>query len=350
MQPAPYLIRGNPVFVLVPGLRRDDVWIPAFAGMTVWETFYETVNMSSEKNVDFLSREAKVTHHSEGGMHMQIGRKFWLFVMVLICFGAVNQALAEGEPDIHYVPTPQYVVDEMLEVAGTNKDDFVYDLGCGDGRFVITAAKRFGARGVGIDIDPQRIRESQANAKTAGVMDRVKFIEADLFKSNFSQATVVSLYLLPELNLRLRPSLFQQLKPGTRIVSHDFDMGDWKPDFSDEIGNDRYYLWILPADVAGEWNGTLSPAAGQDRQLTVQLIQKFQEINGQAIYKGSEAAISDIKLKGDRLNFFITLNIRGQRVEAYFKGQVKGNEMSGSLQAEGGTLEGSHEWKAVRSR
>jgi predicted O-methyltransferase YrrM len=136
----------------------------------------------------------------------------------------------QREPDVVYVPTPQEVVDKMLALAKVTKDDVIYDLGSGDGRIPITAAQKFGTKGVGIDINPERIQEANANAQKAGVSDRVKFLNQDLFSSNFSEATVVTLYLLPELNVKLRPQLFKQLKPGTRVVSHDFDMGDWKPD------------------------------------------------------------------------------------------------------------------------
>ncbi|HEV3471257.1 MAG TPA: class I SAM-dependent methyltransferase [Pyrinomonadaceae bacterium] len=149
--------------------------------------------------------------------------------------------------DVPYVPTPQAVVDEMLKLAEVGKGDVVYDLGCGDGRIVITAAKRYGARGVGIDIDPERIKESEANAVQAGVTDRVKFMVQDLFEADFKEATVVTLYLLPSINLKLRPKLLADLKPGTRVVSHAFDMGDWKPDKTSEADGRPVYLWVVPA-------------------------------------------------------------------------------------------------------
>jgi SAM-dependent methyltransferase len=152
-------------------------------------------------------------------------------------------------PDVIYVPTPQNVVDAMLDMAKVTKNDVVYDLGCGDGRIVITAAK-LGARGVGIDIDPQRIKEARENAKTAGVEDRVQFLETDLFTADISKATVVTLYLLPSLNLKLQPKLFKELKPGTRIVSHSFDMGDWKPEQTREIEYRTIYFWTIPANQA----------------------------------------------------------------------------------------------------
>lgn len=161
---------------------------------------------------------------------------------------AVAQAPVLRSPDVVYVPTPQAVVDRMLAIAKVNSKDVLYDLGSGDGRLPITAAKKFGIRATGIDIDPQRIKEANANAKKAGVTDRVRFLNQDLFQSQFSDATVVTLYLLPELNVKLRPQLLSQLKPGTRIVSHAFDMGDWKPERTEQVGNSTIYFWTVPAN------------------------------------------------------------------------------------------------------
>ena len=152
----------------------------------------------------------------------------------------------QKSPDVPYVPTPQTVVDEMLKIAAVSKDDVVYDLGSGDGRIVITAAKNFQARGVGVDINPERIKEANANAQQAGVTDRVKFIEQDLFETDLKEASVVTLYLLPEVNLRLRPKLWRELKPGTRVVSHSFDMGDWKPEKTVKLGERTIYYWVIP--------------------------------------------------------------------------------------------------------
>lgn len=158
--------------------------------------------------------------------------------------------ISQREPDVVYVPTPQEVVDEMLALAKVTKDDIIYDLGSGDGRIPITAAQKFGTRGFGIDINPERIKEANANAKKAGVSDRVKFLNQDLFQTDISKATVVTLYLLPTLNVKLRPQLFKQLKPGTRVVSHDFDMGEWKPDrvVKTKEGS-TIYLWTIPKQV-----------------------------------------------------------------------------------------------------
>ena len=149
--------------------------------------------------------------------------------------------------DVPYVPTPEEVVDEMLRLANVQKTDKLYDLGSGDGRIVVTAAKRFGTRGVGVDLDPERVREANENARKAGVSNLVEFRQQDLFQTNLQDATVVTLYLLPEINLRLRPKLLRELKPGTRIVSHAFDMGDWKPEKVVRVGGRTVYFWTIPA-------------------------------------------------------------------------------------------------------
>lgn len=149
-------------------------------------------------------------------------------------------------PDVIFVPTPNDVVNKMLELAQVTAKDVVYDLGCGDGRIVITAAQRYGCRGVGIDIDPERIREATENVQKAKVTDKVKFIQGDLFEADISEATVVSLYLLTELNLKLRPKLMKDLRPGTRVVSHAFSMGDWKPERTEMVNGATVYLWRIP--------------------------------------------------------------------------------------------------------
>jgi SAM-dependent methyltransferase len=149
-------------------------------------------------------------------------------------------------PDVVYVPTPVPVVNEMLRLANVKPNDVVYDLGSGDGRIVIAAAQERGASGIGIDINPERIREANRNAQKAGVTDRVQFRQQDLFQTDFSKATVVTLYLLPELNVKLRPKLLRELKPGTRIVSHAFDMGDWKPQQVVEVDGRTVYYWVVP--------------------------------------------------------------------------------------------------------
>ncbi len=170
-----------------------------------------------------------------------------LAILALSTSAVFAQATAQRssrEPDVIYVPTPQEVVDAMLRLAKVTKDDIVYDLGSGDGRIPITAAQKYGARGIGFDINPVRIAEANANLKAAGVGNKVRFVEADLFQQDLSEATVITLYLLPSLNLKLRPTLWK-LKPGTRIVSHSFDMGDWKPEAQETIDGRTIYFWTV---------------------------------------------------------------------------------------------------------
>lgn len=183
---------------------------------------------------------------------MQLQRRVFLSLLT----GCAGTALAQEAaapartPDVPFVPTPQHVVDAMLKLADVKKGDVMYDLGSGDGRLVITAAKQYGVKGTGIDIDPQRIREANENAKKEGVDGQVRFLNQDLFESNFSDATVITLYLLPGINLKLRPKLWKELKPGTRIVSHSFDMGDWAPQKKIDVDGRVLYFWTIPAKQA----------------------------------------------------------------------------------------------------
>lgn len=167
-------------------------------------------------------------------------------IVFLMALGLLAQPAPKRAPDVRYEPSSPEIVKRMLEMGGVGKKDIVYDLGCGDGRIVIAAARDFGARGVGIDIDPQRIAEANANAKAAGVTGRVKFRVDDLFEADVREATVVTLYLWPWINLKLKPILLKQLKPGTRIVSHYHDMGDWKPEKQIEVEGHQIYFWTVP--------------------------------------------------------------------------------------------------------
>jgi hypothetical protein len=179
-----------------------------------------------------------MTHH----------RRAFLGLLVAGGTAFAQQATApKRSPDVPYVPTPQPVVEAMLKLGEVKKGDILYDLGSGDGRIPITAARMYGVRGTGIDINPERIAEAEENAKSEKVTDRVKFLNQDLFEANISDATVVTLYLLPSINLKLRPKLFKDLKPGTRIVSHSFDMGDWEPEKKIEVDGRYLYLWRIPA-------------------------------------------------------------------------------------------------------
>jgi len=180
-------------------------------------------------------------------------------LLTLALAAAAQNSKPSRTPDVPYVPTTEPAVEEMLKLAKVTKNDIVYDLGCGDGRIVIAAAKNYGARGVGIDINPERIAEANENAKKAGVTHLVKFIEQDLFEANFREATVVTLFLLTEVNLKLKPKLLAELKPGTRVVSNTFEMGDWKPEKEAKLNGEdseysylssKFFLWTIPAKAA----------------------------------------------------------------------------------------------------
>lgn len=189
-----------------------------------------------------------------------LSRRFMMRALALSLFGSWmakgQETKSARQPDVPYVPSTERAVEEMLKLAEVKKTDIVYDLGCGDGRIVIAAAKIYGARGVGIDINPERIKEARENARRAGVEHLVRFEENDLFVANIREATVVTLFLLPQVNLKLKPRLLSELKPGTRVVSNTFDMGDWKPvkqvnlaesgDIEYSGLSDRFFLWIIP--------------------------------------------------------------------------------------------------------
>ncbi len=206
--------------------------------------------------------------------------------IVLLLFAALGAPAPAHADEIPYVTTPNAVVDAMLSIAGVGARDHLIDLGSGDGRIVITAAKRFGTRGVGIELDGELVARSRENAAREGVSDKVKFLKQDLFASDFRDATVLTMYLLPEVNQDLRPTILFELRPGTRIVSHDWDMGDWKPDGKQVIPTpgktvwpmeqSTVYLWIVPARVAGYWRGTLAGPDGEER-VAIEFAQRFQE-------------------------------------------------------------------------
>jgi SAM-dependent methyltransferase len=248
---------------------------------------------------------------------------------------------------VWFEPTAQELVEAMLEMAKVTKDDVVYDLGCGDGRIVITAAKKFGARGVGVDIDPVRIRESNENARKEGVTHLVRFFEKDLFETDIREATVVALYLFRELNVRLRPKLFRELRPGTRIVSNTYDMGDWRPDDMGRVHIKMYYYWVIPANVAGRWFWSIPSATGREH-FTMRLEQQFQEIRGKVTIEGKRVSIGDAELKGDQLSFGVSYKSQGQKTVTRFSGHVTGDTIKGGLQIQGRPSEGIQDWIAKR--
>jgi hypothetical protein len=226
--------------------------------------------------------------------------------------------------DVPYIASDMQVVDAMLGMAGVRPGDYVIDLGSGDGRILIAAARSNGARGFGVDIDPSRIRESNANARQAGVSGRVTFRRQDLFQTPLAEADVLTLYLLPEINLRLRPRILAEMRAGTRVVSHEYDMGDWRWDQRQRIGEATIYMWVVPARIAGTWTLTED---GSARPLL--LTQEYQTFGGTL----GGARVEQGRLAGDRIRFLVH---RGGARRVY-EGRVAGDSMSG---------EG---WSAVRS-
>ena len=250
--------------------------------------------------------------------------------------------------EVPYVPTPQVTVDEMLRVAGVGPKDFVIDLGSGDGRIVVTAARKFGARGIGVDLDEELVAQSEERARRAGVADRVRFYRQDLFKTDLDQATVISTYLLPFVMLKLRPQLLQ-LKPGTRIVSHDFDMGDWKPDRKTTVRK-NVMLWIVPAQVSGRWQARLQ-IPPIERLLELELAQRYQELSAHARLNGVPSQVWETKLVGDRLSFVIVdTTDRENEASLYFEGRVSGDVVEGELIRGVGATRSVTGWRAVRGQ
>lgn len=266
-----------------------------------------------------------------------------ILVAVASCTAVSAQDL-DREPDVPYIPTPLPVVEEMLRLADLKPGELLYDLGSGDGRFVITAAQEFGARGVGIDIDASLVEKSRENARQAGVEEQVRFVHGDIYETDFSDADVVTLFLLTHLNIRLRPQLFEQLRPGTRIVSHLFDMGDWEPDRESllelESRNHELYLWILPADMKGIW---LSSWDGLDVEIELQ--QQYQEIDGRARLGETGTKLQEAALRGKE----IRLVFQTGGVHVVLEGEVNENVIEGEARFVHGDGERVAAWRATRA-
>ena len=275
-----------------------------------------------------------------------------VMVEAVLVFTAMNLAVAaypqQKIPDVHYDATPQPAVEAMLQMAEVTSADVVYDLGCGDGRFVITAAEKFGARGVGIDIDPARIRESLENAQKRGVGNRVTFIGGDLFEADIRGGSVVTLYLLQRLNLELRPKLLNELRPGSRILSYVFDMEDWEPDKRGHLEGKSFYYWVVPADVSGTWLWSIGPTEPAGEQNRFVLDQHFQRIGGKLSIDGIQTRLINCRLKGDQIGFEADCSSSGQRRVMRFQGRVLNNEVRGNCDIQAGSLTRSQEWRAHR--
>jgi len=270
-------------------------------------------------------------------------------ILLTLVLAPAFRAGQQKQLDVPYVPTKFPVVDEMLKMADIQKTDVVYDLGCGDGRLIIGAAQKYGARGIGYDIDPERIKESLENAQKAGVTNLVKFYEQDLFTADFHEASVMTLYLLTSVNLKLRPKMLKELKPGTRIVSHNFGMGEWRPDQSSTVMIDdishEVYLWIIPANVSGTWAWT---AGKPEVKGEMDVQQVFQQITPTFKIDGRAAAAREVSLKGDHLRFVLDLPLRGGTAPAAFEAKVGGQSLTGTVTLQDGGRDVVWEWKAQR--
>ncbi len=262
----------------------------------------------------------------------------------------VSQVISDGQEkvklDVPYEPSSEEVVRAMLEIGQVGKEDLVYDLGCGDGRIVIAAAQKTGARGVGVDLDPERIKESLENARKAHVTHRVQFFQQDLFQADIAQATVVMLYLWPEVNLKLRPKLFRELKPGTRVVSHSHNMGTWEPDQMLTVSKGhRVYFWVIPANVTGTWEWDMP---GEKERYVLKLGQQFQKVSGTLQWGLDEIPVRNLELRGDRLQFIVERFFKGQIQTLRFIGRVQGHLVEGTAGEITAGSQGKQTWKAKR--
>ena len=260
----------------------------------------------------------------------------------------------EGQGDVVYVPTPQEVVDEMLSMAKVGPSDYIIDLGSGDGRIVITAAKKHGARGFGVDLDRFLLNKANENARKAGVADRAQFFEQDLFETDLTRATVITSYLLPEMNLKLRPTILG-LKPGTRVVTHDYDMDDWFPDAQKVIpvpgkevgdeGKSYVFFYVVPARMAGQWLSQVRHG-GKPVVYDFFLDQDFQFVEGMVRVGSREGKVPEFKLAGDQFDFGARVIVEGKLVAHRFSGKVVNDTIEGSVTMGEGKARLTQPWTA----
>jgi SAM-dependent methyltransferase len=274
------------------------------------------------------------------------------FLVLALCIaastGCTTVTRNQISASVPFVTTPPSVVSAMLELANVTGSDIVYDLGSGDGRIVIAAARDFGARAVGVEIDPRLVQESEHNAENAGVSSRVRFLQQDLFQADITEATVVTLFLLPGVNVMLAPKLLKELRPGTRIVSYWYDMEEWQPDKTIRIDTLAVYYWVVPADVDGMWTLNIPTAEGIGPQV-LSFRQAFQKISGSVRLNSRKLDLRDSRIDGDHLSFTASGIIGGEPVLMLFSGRVQGGQATGVVEVKGGAFSGSHQWVAQRS-
>ena len=272
-------------------------------------------------------------------LRRRIAELAWV-AAVLVCPCTVIAQGQGKELDTPYVPTPQAVVDKMLDMAQVKAGDVVVDLGSGDGRIMITAARRHGAQGFGVEIDPRLVQRSNEEARRLGIADRVKFLRQDLFNTDFHEANVLTLYLLPDVNIALRPKILAELKPGTRVLSHDYDMREWRPDAEETIPapdktvgmrkESMVYLWVVPARVEGEWTFELS-SGGKTRRTRLVLQQRFQFVSGSVELTGQgDVPVSHGRLRGEELRLLLPPGAL-DRGSVELVGRVRGDSLGGTV-------------------
>jgi hypothetical protein len=259
-----------------------------------------------------------------------------LALTVLVALPAAAQTKFEPQvgqagKDVIWVPTPDDVVDRMLTMAQVGPNDFVVDLGSGDGKIAIAAAKKFGARALGIEYNPDMVKLSQANAQAAGVVGKANFKQGDIFASDFSQASVITMYLLPGLNMKLRPTLLA-MRPGTRVASHSFSMEDWEADEISSVDGRRAYFWVVPANVMGSWSLDMG-GSGAGQKADLQFEQSFQKIQGTVQLGVVQAGLREPRLRGPSISFAY-VDAGGLRRD--FTGTVSGTRMEGSFRGPNG--------------
>ena len=280
---------------------------------------------------------------------------FFVLAFLLVPAQAQPQSWAWDDGTVPYVNTPVEIVERMMRMAEVGPGDHVIDLGSGDGRLVIAAAKR-GASGLGVDLDPNLVRLAKQNAQKAGVGDRAKFEVKDIFETDLSRATVVTMYLLPDFNAKLLPK-FLNLKPGTRIVSHDGGIGDWPADETLEMktpekpvgigGNSKVELWIVPANAAGSWTSELAAHGGR---WSFRIGQRYQMLDVNVAAGGRDLLVRNTRLRGEEIKLVVTGLVGNRAYHQYFVGQVRGDRIEGQVNVSDGSSTRTLPWVATRTK
>lgn len=294
--------------------------------------------MKTRKSLSFMYSPLWI--NCRGFIRKKISPSVRTGLMLSVLMMVLSFQLTAQDLDVPYVPTPNDVVERMLDLADVGQGDYVIDLGSGDGRIVIAAANR-GAVGHGVDLNPTRVDEARENAEEAGVSDRVMFLQGDIFETDFSDASVITMYLLSSVNEKLRPSLLENLRPGTRVVSHSFSMGDWQADDEIRHENRTLYYWVIPAKAEGSWEWQLN---GESFMMDIE--QMYQEVEVSARTGNRELTAEETTLKGKRLNLILTDNETNTRY--IYSGVIEGDSINGTVQVHAENSQSIEEWSAMR--